>query len=449
MKRYAQHAFEPEEIMAYLDGELPAQEAAELASHLEHCGECQAVAGQMRQVSERMLDFQIEPCPSRLDYSTLTSAADKGHSGVSGEANRIGKPQRFANFAQRFVPTDPLVWVSAFGVVAVLVFAAILTVDHFEVLRPAASRVDYTVVPAERRQSYLGLKIGPPSNGPATSAPGPPMSALARVAPVVVARGAQTMNGPMAGRGAEPVQLEAKAGNASNVIQGPMIVQTASITILATNYDQASGAIQRITTQHGGYVQELNASTPTGAARSLSATLRVPEKQLDACLADLRKLGHVEQEWRNNQEITDQYIDLTARLKNARAEEQRIIQLLQTRTGKLSDVLEAERELARVRGEIESMAGQRAYMEHQVSYATVQLQSNEEYRAQLNSGAVSTGTRIRNSLVEGFRNLGDGVVGMLLFVFAYGPSILFWLALIGVPAWFGWRRWRKRGKAAN
>jgi anti-sigma factor RsiW len=441
MKRLSQHAFEPEEVMAYLDGELPANEAAELASHLEHCAECQAVAAQIRQVSERTLDFQVEPCPAKVAESVLKAADEK-------QSEQAAKPI-FEWRPRRRRTLRVLAW--AGGLAVVLLIAAVFVVPNtFEEKRaavapPAPPLASSTPIDESSRLQKYESRPGGVVPEPA---PGPPMSALARIAPGVVARGAQTMNGPMAGRGAGPVQLETKAGNASNVIQGPMIVQTASITILASNYDQASEAIQRITRQHGGYVQELNASTPTGAARSLSATLRVPEKQLDACLANLRKLGHVEQEWRNNQEITDQYIDLTARLKNARAEEQRIIQLLQTRTGKLSDVLEAERELARVRGEIESMAGQRTYMEHQVSYATVQLQLNEEYRAQLNSGAVSTGTRIRNSLVEGFRNLGDGVVGMLLFVFAYGPSILFWLALIGVPAWLGWRRWRRR-RAAN
>ena len=225
--------------------------------------------------------------------------------------------------------------------------------------------------------------------------------------------------------------------------RGPMIVETASITILATNYDQASGAIQRVTAQHGGYIQDMTADTRTGIARSVSATLRVPEKQLEAFLVDLRELGHVEQETRNNQEITGQYMDLTARLKTARATERRITELLESRTGKLSDVLDAERELARIRGEIEITEGQRANMQHQVSYATVQVQLNEEYREQLSARTYSTGTRVRNSLVNGFRNLAGGVVALVIFLFAYGPSILFWSALFGVPGWFVWRHYRR------
>ena len=75
-----------------------------------------------------------------------------------------------------------------------------------------------------------------------------------------------------------------------------MIVQTASLNILATNYDEASAAIEKLAAAHGGYVEKLDAKAQTGNARELSAALRIPTKQLDGFLADVRKLGHVEEE---------------------------------------------------------------------------------------------------------------------------------------------------------
>ena len=221
---------------------------------------------------------------------------------------------------------------------------------------------------------------------------------------------------------------------------GPMIVQTASLNILATNYDEASAAIEKLAAAHDGYVEKLDAKAQTGNARELSAALRIPTKQLDGFLADVRKLGHVEEETRSNEEVSDQYVDLQARLKSARATEQRLIELLGTRTGKLEDVLEAERELARIRGEIEGMQGQSAILVHRVNYATVQVELSEEYRQVLGSGTVSTGTKIRNAAVEGFTNLEDGAVALVVFVFAVGPSLLFWLAILLVPGWFVWKR---------
>jgi hypothetical protein len=228
---------------------------------------------------------------------------------------------------------------------------------------------------------------------------------------------------------------------------GPMIVETASLTILATNYDEASAAIEKLAAAHGGYVEKLDSKAQTGNARGISAALRIPTKQLDGFLADVRKLGHVEEETRSNEEVSDQYVDLQARLKSARATEQRLIELLGTRTGKLEDVLEAERELARIRGEIEGMQGQSAILVHRVNYATVQVELSEEYRQVLGSGTISTGTKIRNAAVEGFGNLEDGAVALVVFVFAVGPSLLFWLAIFLVPGWFVWKRLRIRARS--
>jgi hypothetical protein len=152
----------------------------------------------------------------------------------------------------------------------------------------------------------------------------------------------------------------------------------------------------------------------------------------------------VEEETRSNEEVSAQYVDLQARLRSARASEQRMIELLRTRTGKLEDVLDAERELARIRAEIESMEGQSTVLVHQVSYATVQVELSEEYREQLRTPSTSTGTRIWNSAVDGFKNLEDGVISVLVFGLDVGPSLIFWLGVLLVPAWLVWRRFRRR-----
>src|ERR1700722_9169890 len=66
MDRSLQHAFEPEEVMAYLDGELEPRRAAALDGHLEHCTECQELAKSIRQISTQMLGFEIEAAPQNL-----------------------------------------------------------------------------------------------------------------------------------------------------------------------------------------------------------------------------------------------------------------------------------------------------------------------------------------------------------------------------------------------
>lgn len=465
MNRSTQHAFEPEEIMAYLDGELEPRQAASLASHLEHCIECRALAAQLRQVSDRLLEFEIEPCPSKAAEPVMAAldAASRKH---QLEPKPSAPPRR-----RRGIRI--LAWATAsVGVLFVIYMVSVPFLLRPRMVSEKSVAFIREHADPERRAPQEGMSAENSrlSDGSAAlSSRGRLFSDLQTLTTPGIAgdsNGLVNGSGHGGGSSGEPdadrvggLREEGYlAGNDSDKnlskgtsepeIKGPMIVETASMRILAANFDQASSQIQPLTAARGGYVQDLTADTRTGAARSLSGTLRVPDKQLEAFVADLRKLGHVEQETRDNQEVTGAYVDLTARLKTARATEQRIIELLGTRTGKLPDVLEAEEELDRVRGDIESMDGQRVNMEHQVRYATVQVQLNEEYREQLNPESFSTGRRLRNSLVEGLSNLAGGITGAAIFAFAYGPSILFWLAVAGLPAWFVWRRVRKTKRLA-
>jgi Domain of unknown function (DUF4349)/Putative zinc-finger len=408
MDRSVQHAFDVEEIMAYLDGELEPQRAAALAAHLVGCGECQEVAKSFRAVSERILSLEIEPSPtnmsdvvrkalSEIDFSERP-ALNKASSKSRAWRARLGKP---------------LTWS-----VACLSVAALLLIVGL----PSLHRSPNTAYKNWLNTGVATLQQSEESQPTQDQLKSAHTEAFDMPAPA-----------PPATIGGDIQAPEAV---------GPMIAQTASLSIVATNYDEASTRIERLAAARGGYVEKMDAKAQTGSARELSAALRIPGKQLDGFLADLRKLGHVEEESRGNEEVSAQYVDLQARLKAARATEQRLTELLGTRTGKLSDVLEAERELARVRGEIESMQGQNAVLVHRVSYATVQVEVSEVYREQLTVD--SKGTKIRNALVEGLSNVEDGAVSLLLFVLAFGPAILFWLAVLLVPAWLVWRRFRRR-----
>ncbi|MFZ0522151.1 MAG: DUF4349 domain-containing protein [Candidatus Acidiferrales bacterium] len=415
MDRSVQHAFDAEEIMAYLDGELEPQRAAALAAHLVGCGECQEIAKSFRAVSERMLNFEVELAAPQMSKAVLAALESFDTSRTTVERgsykNEISVWDRLRS--PRYA------WTFAGALVALAILVVGIPALHRsgeDLTRTVALSRSEPAFHASQtlQESYADKAERSQSTESAEALPAPPPP-------------------PPGG------ELQAPE------IVGPMIAQTASLNIVATNYDEASAAIERLAAAHGGYVEKLDAKAQTGSARELSATLRIPAKQLDGFLADLRKLGHVEEESRGNEEVSAQYVDLQARLKAARATEQRLIELLGTRTGKLSDVLEAERELARVRGEIESMQGQNAVLVHRVSYATVEVELSEVYRERLTTD--SKGTKIRNALVEGLSNVEDGAVSLLLFLLAYGPSILFWLAILLIPGWLIWRRLRSRVRA--
>jgi hypothetical protein len=68
----------------------------------------------------------------------------------------------------------------------------------------------------------------------------------------------------------------------------------------------------------------------------------------------------------------------------------------------------------------------------------------EEYKAQLGGASVSVGTQMRNAFVAGIEHAGESLVGLILFLEEYGPPLLLWCVIIGVPVWLLWRRARRK-----
>jgi len=222
-----------------------------------------------------------------------------------------------------------------------------------------------------------------------------------------------------------------------------MIIRTAQLSLITKEFDKARANLEVILKRHRGYFGELKAGGSTGSGRTLTATLRVPDDQLDATLTEVKTLGRVESESQSGRDVTSQYVDLQARLANAHNTERRLTDLLRNRTGKLSDVLEVEQALDRVRGEIEQMEAERKNMANQVSYATLNATITEDYKAQLQVVPPSTSTRLSNAAVEGYRIMADGVVSMALFLLSIGPSLLLWGAVLFFPARVVWKKVRR------
>jgi len=224
----------------------------------------------------------------------------------------------------------------------------------------------------------------------------------------------------------------------------PMIARTAQLTITTKDLDKARASLEDILKQHKGYLGDLNTSDPTDAAHVLNATLRVPVDQLESVIAELKKLGRVESESQAGEEITQQYVDLEARLANSRNSERRMTDLLRDRTGKLSDVLSVEKEIDRVRGEIEQMEAERKTMRNRVDFATVTVKLTEDYKAGLQLPPGSLLNRFRNAAVEGYTAMVEGAAGAAVFLLSYGPSVLLWAALLFLPVRFLLKRIRRR-----
>src|SRR5215472_14041143 len=168
-----------------------------------------------------------------------------------------------------------------------------------------------------------------------------------------------------------------------------MIARTAGLTLVAKEFDKTRASVEEILKRHSGYIGELSVSAPSDAGRTLTATLRIPAPQLEAALAELKQLGRVENESQGGEEVTQEYVDLTARLANAQHTEKRLTEILSSRTGKLQDVLKVELEIDRVRGEIEQMVAEKKELTKRVAFATLNATVKEEYKAKLEAAPPS------------------------------------------------------------
>jgi len=407
------HPIEKEKVMAYLDGELLPDEAARVAMHLDQCAACAELASDLRGVSSRLLAWNIEAAPKQLS-DTVFAALGKNEA-----ANKIGEERGKAapNFAWRKLFHSKWAW-AATGLSAV-----VLSIVGFA-SRPSSqkpmARLAADEAVASREAETLALERSAISNNLEKDSRNEYSSAAPAPAPA----------GP-----ALPPQAEAPS-------IGPQIARTATLNVTAKDFNAARASMDRIVRAHQGYISSLNVSTEQGAPRSLDAKIGVPAAQYEATLADLRALGRVGQEQQSSEEVTSQIVDLDARLKNARETEAQLTGILRERAGKIGDVLEVEKEMARVRGEIEVMEADQKQLHDRVAFASIELNLAEEYEARLGDAPMSVARRIRNALVNGYRTAADGLLAVSVFLLNIGPSLLIWCLILFWPARWAWRRWR-------
>jgi RNA polymerase sigma factor (sigma-70 family) len=129
--------------------------------------------------------------------------------------------------------------------------------------------------------------------------------------------------------------------------------------------------------------------------------------------------------------------------------ERRLTEVLKNRTGKVSDVLEVEREIARVREEIERLDAQRVNLERRVTYATITLQVTEQRQATLDMGPLPVRVQLRNALVDGLRQAYESGIDVVLWVLQVAPVLLLWTALLWWPARILLRAIRARATASG
>jgi hypothetical protein len=387
------HSPTPEELMAFVDGESAAETRAAIEAHVASCEQCRRLIADLSEVISTTAMWGVEDAPATL------------------RAPRPARPRSWV--------LPALSWRPGYLIISGGLAAAVLI---------AVGRL----VPI-KTTPYAALATSPVTPEP-----------LDRIS---------SLDGRVSGL--RQSQSESRPTEASKTVahaqaaapRQPSVIRTATLRLVAKDFDAARGSVEAIAAQAGGFLDQITVNGAAGTARTLTGTLRVPADRLTEALARLRQLGQVTEDTQGSEDVTDQIVDLDARLANARATEERLNDILKNRTGKLSDVLDVERELARVRLEIERMDAERVNIGRRVSYATITLEIGEERKAGLEAGPLSLGTRLRVAAADGVEAALESVVAAVLFVLRAGPATIIWVGLIAT-IWIARRQrmQRARGK---
>ena len=227
-----------------------------------------------------------------------------------------------------------------------------------------------------------------------------------------------------------------------SVAQAPrMLVRTGHATIEVEVLDPAVQSVRRIAERAGGYVSNVGIAGGRDQMRSASLTIRIPATRFDETIASLDSLGEVESVHVDSEDVGEQYADLELRLASSRRLEQRLLELLDDRTGSLEDVLAVERELARVREQIERMDASLRGLRDRVDMSTITLSLHEPEPLFSTRGGENVISRSFRQAGRNFINFVAGVIASL--------GVILPLALIAAFLWWLWRRRRRRRNRAT
>ncbi len=223
------------------------------------------------------------------------------------------------------------------------------------------------------------------------------------------------------------------------------IVRTGELRITVDDFDSARERLDAIIGRAGGFVADLNIVHRDKTVSAATFTLRVPSSRFDDVVRALRPLGEVQDERTTAEDISETYYDLDSRLKNARVLEARMLDLVKNHSGPIADLLQIERELGRVREDIERMDGKMRSLDALVAMSTITVNVDTRV-AYVAAAPVGFGDRAAGRLgrswdavVTFFADLALGAIELL-------PWIPVLLVPLGAAVWL-WRRRRARVKA--
>lgn len=275
----------------------------------------------------------------------------------------------------------------------------------------------------------------------------PPMEEPARAA-------ADTMDAVFAV--ADGAYMAEQSGSAGEMAEIPdqsaasqatrLIIRTANLGLLVTDTEETVADITRLAEQSGGWVVTSNLYQYNQNAKSGDITIRIPATGFNSAMEALKSMAvEVLSENISGQDVTEEYVDLEARLANLEATAVRVRTFLDEAIT-VEEALAVNQELSRLEGEIEVLKGRMQYLSQSAAFSTISVSLTPDITTQPVQVAGWRPQGVAKAAVEALLGtlqwLADGAIWLAIYPL---PLAL----LIGVPAWlvlrFTRRRWQQRG----
>lgn len=210
-----------------------------------------------------------------------------------------------------------------------------------------------------------------------------------------------------------------------------MIIRIGTMSVEVEKFDDAAAKVTDIVKKNGGYISNTTSSQNSSGKRQGTLVLKVPAEKYDGLIAEVSTVGKVMNQNINANDITEEYIDLEARLKTQRELEARLLKLLSEKTARLTDIVEVEQKLASVRQIIESIDGKMRHMRNQSEMSTLTLSLYEPAILQTSSGG-GFFYELGQGVKKGLRGFTEILAGMITLFIALLPIIILVLVIFWI-----------------
>jgi hypothetical protein len=245
----------------------------------------------------------------------------------------------------------------------------------------------------------------------------------------------------------EDVSLnQAAAANTASQAMERKIIRDANLTVEVTSPADNQRKITSIAESHQGFVVTSEATQRTTGDKAkpevtINLVVRVPAAQFNQVMEEIRATAiRVIQEKITGQDVTEEFIDLEARIKNQKALETQFLEIMK-RAGKVEDALEVQRQLADVRTELEKLEGRKRFLENQASLSTVNITLQSPTQI---VNAAGFWYSIRSAFSDGVDVAAAIVLFLIRFVIALLPLLIFIVLPMGLITRFVVKRMRHR-----